>query len=116
MLRYLADEDFDNRILRAFRRSESDIDWVRVQDVGLSGCEDELVLQHAAENRQVVLTHDVSTMIAAAFRRVERTEPMPGLIVVPRHLSIGRAVGELAFLAKESLPNEWEGQVIYLPL
>ena len=52
MLRYLADEDFDNRILRAFRRREPNIDWIRVQDVGLSGCEDELVLQFAAEGRK----------------------------------------------------------------
>ena len=42
MLRYLADEDFDNRILRAFQRTDPIIDWVRVQDIGLSGCEDHL--------------------------------------------------------------------------
>ena len=44
MLRYLADEDLDNRILRAFLRREPKLDWVRAQDVGLSGCDDELVL------------------------------------------------------------------------
>ena len=116
MLRYLADEDFDNRILRAFRRNESGIDWVRVQDVGLSGCEDELVLQFAAENQRVVLTRDVSTMPAAANRRVERAEPMTGVIVVPHRMAIGQAINELNFLAKASAANKWEGQVIYLPL
>ncbi|MEX0613640.1 MAG: DUF5615 family PIN-like protein [Pirellulales bacterium] len=116
MLRYLADEDFDNRILRAFRRREPDLDWIRVQDVGLSGCEDESVLQFAAENQRVVLTRDVTTMTAAAYSRVERIEPMPGLIVVPHRMAIGRAVDELIFLAKESASDEWEGQVIWLPL
>ena len=116
MLRYLADEDFDNRILRAFRRSESGLDWARVQDVGLNGCDDELVLQFAAENQRVVLTRDVSTMPSAAYRRVERTELMPGLIVVPHRMAVGQAVNELIFLAKDSAPDEWEGQVIYLPI
>jgi hypothetical protein len=116
MLRYLADEDFDNRILRAFRRREPNLDWVRVQDIGLSGCDDEQVLQFAAEDRRVVLTRDVSTMTAAANSRIERSEPMPGLIVVPHRLAIGRAVDELVFLPTESTANEWDGQVIYLPL
>jgi hypothetical protein len=116
MLRYLADEDFDNRILRAFRRREAVVDWIRVQDVGLSGHDDELVLQFAAENQRVVLTHDVSTMSAAAYRRVERGDRMPGLIVVPHHMGVGRAATELIYLAKESAPDEWEAQVIYLPL
>ncbi len=116
MLRYLADDDFDNRILRAFRRAEPALDWVRVQDAGLSGCDDELVLEFAAQHQRVVLSRDVSTMIAAAYRRVEQAEPMPGLIVVPHRMAIGQAAEELIFLAKESAPGEWQGQVIYLPL
>ena len=116
MLRYLADEDFDNRILRAFQRKAPDLDWVRVQDVGLSSYDDELVLQFAAENHRVVLSRDVSTMTAAAYRRIEQGDSMPGLIVVSHRMAIGQAVDELIFLGKESTPNEWEGQVIYLPL
>jgi Domain of unknown function (DUF5615) len=116
MLRYLADEDFDNRILRAFRRNEPDLDWIRVQDVGLSRSDDDIVLQFAAENQRVVLSRDVSTMTVAAYRRIERGDTMPGLIIVPHRMAIGQAVEELIFLGKESAGFEWEGQVIYLPL
>jgi hypothetical protein len=116
MLRVLADEDFDHRILKAFRRIEPSLDWVRVQDIGLSGSSDESVLQRAADDRRVVLSHDVSTMIAAAHTRLERNLPMPGLIVVSHRMAIGHAGDELLWLALESNPNEWEGQVIYLPL
>lgn len=116
MLRYLADEDFDNRILRAFQRTDAGIDWVRVQDIGLSGCEDELILRYAASEQRVVLTCDVSTMTAAASGRLKRAEPMTGLIVVPQRMAIGRAVEELLFLAKESATEEWLGHVLYLPL
>lgn len=106
MLRYLADEDFDNRIVRAFRRSEAGIDWVRVQDVGLSGCDDELVLRFAAENGRIMLTHDVSTMPAAAYRRVTTGEPMPGAIVVSHRMAFGQAIQELIFLGRDSQPEE----------
>ena len=116
MLRFLADEDFDNRILRAFRRTAPSLDWIRVQDIGLSGCDDEQILRFAAENERVVLTRDVSTMTAAAYRRVAQIEPMPGLIVVPQRIAIGQAVEELIFLAKEPETDEWKGQVLYLPL
>jgi hypothetical protein len=116
MFRYLADEDFDNRILKAFRRREPGLDWVRVQSVGLSSSPDESILKFAAENQRVVLTRDVSTMIPAAYVRIERAESMPGLIVVPHRMAIGQAVDELIFLANESAPDEWEGQVIWLPL
>jgi len=116
MLRYLADEDFDNRILRAFRRAVPELDWVRVQDFGLSGSEDELIVQYAAEQRRVVLTRDVSTMTAAAYRRIGLALPMPGMIVVPHQMAIGQAIDELIFLACESELDEWNGYVIFLPL
>jgi hypothetical protein len=41
---------------------------------------------------------------------------MPGLIVVPHRMAIGQAIDELIFLAKESTADEWNGQVIWLPL
>jgi hypothetical protein len=116
MLRYLADEDFDNRILKAFRRREPDIDWIRVQDIGRSGSQDESVLEFAAQNQRVDLTRDVSTMTYAAYGRIERSESMSGLIVVPQRMAIGQAIDELIFLAKESAVDEWESQVIWLPL
>ena len=116
MLRYFADEDFDNRILRAFRRKEPSLDWVRTQDVGLGGCDDDGILDFAAAEQRLVLTRDVTTMPAAAYRRLEQAEPMPGLIVVPQRMAIGRAIEELLFLAKESADDEWVGQVLYLPL
>jgi hypothetical protein len=116
MLRYLADEDFDNRILRAIRRGGTGLDFVRVQDVGLSGCSDELVLQFATDEQRVVLSRDISTMPAAAYKRVRQGEPMPGVIVVGHRLAIGQAVDELVFLANNSAWDEWSGQVVYLPL
>ena len=64
----------------------------------------------------MILSRDISSMTAAAMRRVERGDAMPGLVVIPHRMGIGQAVEELIFLAMESMPNEWMGQILYLPL
>jgi hypothetical protein len=75
-LRWLADENFNNDIVRALWRRDSHIDIVRAQDAGLTGLDDEALLAWAAEGARVLLTHDVSTMTAYAWRRVINGERM----------------------------------------
>jgi hypothetical protein len=41
---------------------------------------------------------------------------MPGVVEVPRWLPTGQAIEEIALFAFASMENEYEGQVIYLPL
>ena len=45
MLSFLADENFNNNIIRGLLRRNSDLDLVRVQDVGLIGAEDPAILE-----------------------------------------------------------------------
>jgi predicted nuclease of predicted toxin-antitoxin system len=61
MALFLADENFNNQIVRGVLRQSPDIDIVRVQDVGLSGADDPDILAWAAQERRIVLTHDVAT-------------------------------------------------------
>ncbi|MEH2383418.1 MAG: DUF5615 family PIN-like protein [Nostoc sp.] len=56
MLRFLADENLNNQIVRGVLRRNSNIDIVRVQDVGLTEIDDATVLEWAAQNERVVLT------------------------------------------------------------
>ena len=55
-------------------------------------------------------------MTSAVYGRIARSEPMPGLIVVSQRMALGQTVDELIFLANESAMDEWDGQVIWLPL
>ena len=48
-MRWLADENFNNDILRALFRRKPGIDVVRAQDAGLTGSDDEALLAWAAE-------------------------------------------------------------------
>lgn len=115
-VRFLADEDFDNDIVRGLLRRLPTLDIVRVQDVRLDGQPDPVILEWAATQGRVVLTHDVSTMTAHAYERVSRGTPMPGVFAVSQSLPIRQAIDDLCLIAQLSLPGEWEAQVRYLPL
>jgi len=116
LIRFAADEDLDNHIVRALRHHVATVDIVSVQEAQLASAEDDRVLQWAAESSRVLLSHDASTMTAAAYSRIERGQPMPGLIIIPQWLSIGAVVEDLLLAAECSLPDDWANQVRFLPL
>lgn len=114
MLALLADENFDNDVIRGVRRREPRIDVVRVQDVGLDGVDDRLVLEWAAREGRVVLSHDKWTMIAEAYKLLDEGRPMAGLIEVAIGIGMGHAIDEIVLLALYGEPAELSGQVHYV--
>lgn len=116
MISLVADEDLDNRIIRGLLRRAPELDVVRVQDAGLSGADDPTVLEWAAREERVLLTHDVATMTRHAYEHIREGKRMPGVFEVPRGVQIGQAVEDILLIAKCSLEGEGEGQLRYLPL
>jgi hypothetical protein len=116
VLRFLTDEDFNRAIVRGVLRAHPGIDIVRVQDVGLRTQGDTEVLNWAAAEGRILLTHDAQTMPSHAYERVRNMLPMPGIFVVQQDESISRIIEEIALLAECSLEDEWDKQVNYLPL
>ncbi len=98
MLRLAADENFNNDIVRGLLRRKPDLDIVRVQDVGLSGADDATVLEWAAQEGRVLLTHDVSTLTRYAYERVGAGKSMPGIFEVSRKVSIGIAIEDILLM------------------
>jgi len=115
-MKLISDEDFNNRIVRGLLRRFPALDLVRVQDVGLIEKHDTIVLAWSAHEKRLVLTHDFATMLDFAYTRVADGLEMPGVIAVPQDLPIGEAIGELSTLIECSLENEWENQVVFIPL
>src|SRR5918992_2702195 len=91
-------------------------DLVRAADVGLMQMPDPLILDWAAREGWIVVTHDANTMTRYAYNRIRTGVPMLGLIVLPQSLSIGTAIDELVTLIACSRDDEWEGRVLFLPL
>jgi len=89
---------------------------VRIQDIGLLSASDAEILEAAATDGRILLTHDAKTMPMHAYDRVRAGEPLPGMIVCPQSLEIGRAIEELSLLTEYSEEGEWENRVVYLPL
>ncbi|MFH1633902.1 MAG: DUF5615 family PIN-like protein [Chloroflexota bacterium] len=116
MLRLAADENFNNDIVRGLLRRKPDLDIVRTQDIGLSAADDPTMLEWAAQEGRVLLTHDVTTITYHAHERVRTGKRMPGIFEVGRKVPIGVAIEDILLIAECSLEGEWEGQVRYLPL
>ena len=116
MRRLAADENFNNDIVRGLIRRKPDIDIVRVQVVGLSGADDPAVLEWAARQGRVLVTHDVSTLSNYAYERIAAGQPMPSVFEVGTAVSVAGAIEDLWLTVECSFEGEWEGQIRYLPL
>ena len=116
MLRFVADEDFNNRILRGLLRRLPEVDVVRIQDTPLSGAADPVILEWAAQQNRILLTHDVSTMTHYAYQRILAGQAMAGIIEVPQAIPVGRVIEDLVTIVTCSSLKEFENQIQYLPL
>lgn len=116
MLRLASDENFNGDIVRGLLLRLPELDLLRVQDVGLGGAIDPVVLAWAAENERIVLTHDRATLPDFANERVVAGAAMPGVFVINDRLPVGRAIEELVLVATCSEALEWVGRVLYFLL
>lgn len=113
---FLADENLNADILYGIWRLHPEADILTVQDEGIRGLDDPEILEHAASFDLVVLTHDLRTMPIYAAERLSAGQPMPGLIVVPKSMSLVRAIEDVLLVVLCSKDGEYDGQIRYLPL
>jgi hypothetical protein len=114
-VRWLADENLRNAIVRGLLRRAPGFDVVRAQGVRLSGKDDTVVLMWATRNDRAVLTHDVSTMIPA-MRELARVSRCAPIVFVPDSMPDGLAIEEILLLDECSVEDDWRAGVVYLPL
>ena len=69
----------------------------------------------AAEKR-VLASHDVRTLTAFAYARINAGLGMTGLIEAGPGVPIAAAIADLLLIAECGEPRDSEGQIIYLPL
>jgi predicted nuclease of predicted toxin-antitoxin system len=116
MIRFVADENFDNDILRGVRLIVPDFDVVRVQDTEIYQADDPIVLEWATKEGRVLLTHDVKTMPDYAYERLRASLPMIGVLVIRQSTAISVAIEAIALITVASDVDEWNEKVTYLPL
>ena len=116
MVHLLSDENFNGDIVRGLLLRQSDLDIVRVQDVGLAGAGDPDILAWAAANDRIVLTHDRATLPDYAYERLAVGEKMPGVFILNDRFPVGDATREILLIIAVSEQPEWSDRVVYLPL
>jgi predicted nuclease of predicted toxin-antitoxin system len=101
-IKYLFDEDLNGRIVRGVRRRLPNLDSTTVQEAALHDPSDPGVLEWAAGEARVVVSHDHRTMRAYAEERLKAELPMAGLILARRAAPIAQIIDDLVLV----VPNE----------
>jgi hypothetical protein len=114
--RFLADNDFDERILQGLLLREPTAEVLRVREVGLDAAPDDAVLAYAAAESWVVVSHDVNTMTAAGYARIVGGQPMAGLLLAHQTAPMRPIIDELVMIWATSEADEWVTRVEFLPL
>jgi hypothetical protein len=116
-MRFLADENFDGHILEGVLHRNLAFDVIRVQDTEIYQAADPVILEWAAREGRILLTHDVKTMVGFANERIDAGLPMPGVIDVNKQaMSLGQGIEELLSILGASEAPDWENLVAYLPM
>src|SRR5258707_371014 len=114
-VRFQADADFNQDIVRAVRLRVPTVDFQTAHEAGLTGLEDDVVLEKATQEGRVVVSHDRRTM-PFHFAALIATGTCAGVILVPKHLPIRQAVDDLILIWEASDAEEWVNQIDSLPL
>ena len=90
-IRFQADADLNQVIVKATLRLEPGIDFQTAPAAGLAGLDDADVLKLAAEQGRVLVSHDHKT-IPAHFGRFISSANSPGVLIVSRKLVTASAM------------------------
>lgn len=115
MIRLLSDENFNGNIVRGLFLRQPNLDLLRVQDVNLLNVDDPEILEWAANNNRILLTHDRATMPDFAYERLSRNQSMAGMFVVSDRIAVRQAIDDLLLIVDVTEQTEWKSQILYLP-
>lgn len=115
-MRFAADENFNGTVLKLLRKRFPQLDIVRVQDTAMVQASDPALLEWAAHEDRIILTHDVQTLVGYAYARVQQGLPMPGVFLIPESLDVGIALAELELAIGAGNPQDFRDQVTFIPM
>jgi predicted nuclease of predicted toxin-antitoxin system len=113
--RFLADADFNQKIVLGLLRQEPTIDFQTAHQGGVLGRPDPEVLAIAARKNRILVSHDRATM-PAHFAQFTESQSSPGLILVSQEIDIGRAIEDLLLIWAASSLEEWRERIGFVPL
>ena len=115
IIRFQADADFNQNIVTGILRREPTIDFQTAIAAALSGLTDREVLELAAQQGRILVSHDLKTM-PNYFAQFITTQTSPGVIIVSKKLAISEVVETLILIWSASSAEEWVNRIAFLPL
>jgi Domain of unknown function (DUF5615) len=114
-IRFQADADLNLVIVSAVVRRVPAIDFRTATSARLAGLEDQDVLEVAAGDDRILVTHDQATM-PRHFGVFLRLQHSPGVIVVPQYLPLREAADDLILIWTATKAEEWTDRIAFLPI
>jgi Domain of unknown function (DUF5615) len=114
-VKFLADANFSRRIIKGRRRREPLVDFQTTEEANLLGKPDFEVLEIAASQGRVLVTHDRKTM-PGAFGAFATERQSSGILIVPQSLPVVVAIEELLLVWTASDAEDWINMISPIPL
>jgi predicted nuclease of predicted toxin-antitoxin system len=115
-VRLLVDENFNQHVLDGLIARDPGLDLLHVREVGLASTADPAILEWAASQDRVLLTHDRQAIPAFAYSRVSAGQPMPGVFLVSDDMPVGQAIDEILLAIHCLSEGECRDVVRYFPM
>lgn len=114
MICFQADADLDRDIVVGVKDREPAIDFASAPE-RLVKLPDPQVLELAASEGRILVTHDRRTMPLHLRRRLEEGKSSPGVFLVSQFESVGVVVEAILVVWAASNATEWKNQIFHLP-
>lgn len=114
-VRFQADADLNQNIVKATLRLEPSIDFQTASIAGLAGLPDSMVLKLAAEQGRILVSHDRKAM-PEHFGQFIQSENCPGILIVSQREPVSQVADELLLIWLATEPDEWVNRIHSLPL
>jgi hypothetical protein len=110
-VKLLADNDLNRDIVRGLLRRCPEIDFAFGD---LHRLTDQEVLELAAREGRILVTHEVST-IAPLFASLRNSMDSPGVILIPQTFPLKSAIERLHEIWQLTGAEDWRNRLCYLP-
>ena len=114
-VQFLGDADLNQLIIDGVCRREPLVDFKTANEADLEGLTDFEVLELAADEGRVLVSHDTSTMPVHFGARLRLGLKNPGVLLALQSASVGEIVESLLIIWSASRDSDWANSVHYLP-
>lgn len=114
-VKFQADADLNEDIVSGVLRQVPEVDFQTAKEANLNGIPDENVLEIAASENRILVTHDRKTM-PKHFSEFVQKQNCSGILIISQKLEIKTAIEDLILIWMASEAEEYINMIRELPI